>query len=91
MPSSWSPKRERQYEHIKSSARARGRSSKRAKEIAAATVNKQRRKAGEAVAGGNRRTKARHVKRKSRVRPPSRMSAAQRGNARTRRRKAARR
>lgn len=46
MPSSWSDKDERQYEHIKSSGKSRGRSTKRAKEIAAATVNKRRRKQG---------------------------------------------
>jgi hypothetical protein len=43
----WSDKRERQYEHIKESEKKQGRSTKRAKEIAAATVNKQRSKAGE--------------------------------------------
>ena len=42
-----SAKRKRQYEHIKESAKKRGRGSRRAKEIAAATVNKQRRKKGE--------------------------------------------
>jgi hypothetical protein len=42
-----SPKRKRQYEHIAQSARKRGESPRRAKEIAARTVNKQRRKAGE--------------------------------------------
>ena len=42
-----SAKRARQYEHIKESAKKQGRSSRRAKQIAAATVNKQRRKAGE--------------------------------------------
>jgi hypothetical protein len=42
-----SSKRTRQYEHIKESAQKRGRSSGRAKEIAAATVNKQRSEAGE--------------------------------------------
>ena len=46
MPSAWSNKRERQYEHIKQSSKNRGASTKRAKEIAARTVNKQRRKAG---------------------------------------------
>jgi len=44
MPKTWSAKDERQYEHIKESARSRGRSTKRAKQIAAATVNKTRRK-----------------------------------------------
>ena len=43
----WSDKRERQYEHIKESEKKQGRSTKRAKEIAAATVNKQRAKSGE--------------------------------------------
>ncbi len=50
-----SPKRKRQYEHIKRSARKRGRSTRRAKEIAARTVNKQRRKAGETKGGRARR------------------------------------
>jgi hypothetical protein len=44
----WSDKRERQYEHIKESERKQGRSMKRAKEIAARTVNKERARAGEA-------------------------------------------
>ena len=42
MPRSWTKKQERQYEHIKASASKRGRSTRRAKQIAAATVNKQR-------------------------------------------------
>jgi hypothetical protein len=44
----WSAKRERQYEHIKESEQEQGRSTKRAKEIAARTVNKERARAGEA-------------------------------------------
>jgi len=48
MPRGSSPKRERQYEHIKGSARARGESPKRATEIAARTVNKERARSGEA-------------------------------------------
>jgi plasmid stabilization system protein ParE len=47
MPRQWSRKRERQYEHIKSSAEDRGASEDRAKEIAARTVNKNRAQAGE--------------------------------------------
>jgi hypothetical protein len=43
----WSDKRERQYEHIKDSAKERGASTKRAKQIAAATVNKERARKGE--------------------------------------------
>src|SRR5437773_116645 len=44
----WSNKRERQYEHIKESAKEGGASTKRAKEIAARTVNKDRARSGEA-------------------------------------------
>jgi hypothetical protein len=44
----WSAKRERQYEHIKDSEEKQGRSTKRAKQIAAATVNKERARKGEA-------------------------------------------
>ena len=47
MPKQSSSKRERQYEHIKSSARSRGASTGRAKEIAARTVNKNRAQSGE--------------------------------------------
>ncbi len=43
MPS-WTPKDERQYEHIKRSSKKRGVSTRRSKEIAARTVNQQRRK-----------------------------------------------
>jgi len=43
----WSAKRERQYEHIKESEKKQGRSTKRAKQIAAATVNKERARKGE--------------------------------------------
>jgi plasmid stabilization system protein ParE len=46
MPEAWSSKDERKYEHIKDSAEERGTSEKRAKEIAARTVNKGRRKEG---------------------------------------------
>ena len=44
----WSPKRERQYEHIKEGLRERGTSEDKAEEIAARTVNKERARAGEA-------------------------------------------
>lgn len=43
----WSDKRERQYEHIKQSQLEEGKSEDRAEEIAARTVNKQRRQEGE--------------------------------------------
>jgi hypothetical protein len=48
MPRGSSPKRERQYEHIKQSAEDRGESTGRAEEIAARTVNKERARSGEA-------------------------------------------
>jgi hypothetical protein len=48
MPRGSSPKRERQYEHIKESEKSRGASTDRAEEIAARTVNKERARSGEA-------------------------------------------
>jgi plasmid stabilization system protein ParE len=48
-PQAWSPKRERQYEHIKEGLEQRGESEDTAEEIAARTVNKERARAGEAV------------------------------------------
>ncbi|MFI6869449.1 plasmid stabilization protein [Nocardia sp. NPDC050406] len=47
MPKEWTDKQERQYEHIKDSAQDRGASTKRSKEIAARTVNKNRAQAGQ--------------------------------------------
>jgi hypothetical protein len=44
----WSAKRERQYEHIEESLEKRGTPKKKAKEIAARTVNKERAQHGEA-------------------------------------------
>jgi plasmid stabilization system protein ParE len=46
MPSSWSDKDERKYEHIKESELERGADEDRAQEIAARTVNKGRREEG---------------------------------------------
>jgi hypothetical protein len=46
MPSKWSGKDERQYKHVKEGELERGRSEDLAEEIAARTVNKQRRKEG---------------------------------------------
>lgn len=48
MPKAWSAKRERQYDHIKSGLKERGKSEKVAEEIAARTVNKERAQHGEA-------------------------------------------
>ncbi len=44
----WNSKRERQYEHIRDSAEEHGRSPRTAERIAAATVNKERARSGEA-------------------------------------------
>jgi len=44
----WSKKRERQYKHVKDSLKERGTSEKKAEEIAARTVNKERARTGEA-------------------------------------------
>ena len=46
MPTAWSDKDERKYEHIKESSQERGLPEKKAEEIAARTVNKGRRKEG---------------------------------------------
>jgi hypothetical protein len=46
MPKQWTARDERKYEHIKSSQKERGASAKRAKEIAARTVNRDRREDG---------------------------------------------
>jgi hypothetical protein len=51
MPAGSSSKRERQYEHIKESYEQRGQKG-RAKEIAARTVNKERKEHGEAKSSG---------------------------------------
>jgi hypothetical protein len=53
MPNAWTAKDERQYEHVKESVRERGTGQERAQEIAARTVNKQRREEGRTP---NRRT-----------------------------------
>jgi hypothetical protein len=57
MPRGSSPKRERQYEHIKDSELKRGESRKRATEIAARTVNKERARAGESDAASKTSTR----------------------------------
>jgi plasmid stabilization system protein ParE len=53
----WSDKRERQYEHIKSGAKQRGTSERRAEEIAARTVNKERARSGESRTASKTSTK----------------------------------
>jgi plasmid stabilization system protein ParE len=51
MPSGWSDKRERQYEHIKESYEDRGIKEDEAEERAARTVNKERREHHETKGG----------------------------------------
>ena len=43
----WTDKQDRKYEHIKESAKERGASTKRAKEIAARTIQKERARKGQ--------------------------------------------
>ncbi|SDK83093.1 plasmid stabilization protein [Nonomuraea jiangxiensis] len=57
MPRGSSSKRERQYKHIKDSAKKRGQSTKRATEMAARTVNKERARAGESRTASRTSTK----------------------------------
>jgi hypothetical protein len=45
----WTDKQDRKYEHIKDSLKDRGESNKRAKEIAARTVNKERAQRGQSA------------------------------------------
>jgi hypothetical protein len=47
----WSDKDERMYEHIRDSAEESGKPADRAEEIAARTVNKQRREEGRTLSG----------------------------------------
>jgi hypothetical protein len=47
MPKEWTDKQERKYQHIVDSEKDQGRSTERAKEIAARTVNKERAQKGQ--------------------------------------------
>ena len=47
MPSTWTEKQERKYEHIRDSERQQGASPRRAEEIASRTVNKERAQSGQ--------------------------------------------
>ncbi|MFD9337822.1 plasmid stabilization protein [Streptomyces sp. NPDC060028] len=70
MPRGSSPKRERQYEHIKESGEQRGMSHDRAKEMASRTVNKERARSGESKTASRSSTQGK--------------SASQRGGERSR-------
>ncbi len=66
MPAGWTSKDERQYEHVKDSELERGVGTKRAKEIAARTVNKERSAEGRTKkAGGRKKTVKKSGGRKS--------------------------
>jgi hypothetical protein len=58
MPSYWSNKDERQYKHVKDSEKKEGRSEKRAEQIAAATVNKQRSSEGRTKSKSSSKSKS---------------------------------
>jgi hypothetical protein len=86
-----SAKRTRQYEKIKSSAKKRGRSTATAKRIAAATVNKQRREAGETKSRGQSRKSAKTTgarktgaKKRTATRSAAKKSAAKKKSSRKR-------
>ena len=83
-----SSKRKRQYEMIKKSASARGKSKARAKEIAARTVNKQRRKAGQTKSSRSRSgTKSRRASSAAKSRRGSSTRKSSRSRSRSRSKK----
>ena len=65
MPAGASPKRERQYQRIKQSAKKSGRYGGRAEEVAARTVNKIRREKGETKSQGGKKSSGSSGSRKS--------------------------
>ena len=85
MPRGASPKRERQYEHIKQSARKSGRYGGRAEEVAARTVNKIRREKGETKTkrSGSKKSSTRTSSTKSRA-PKSRVTKSRSTRSRPR-------
>lgn len=80
-----SPKRKRQYEHIKASGRKRGMSEGRAEEMAARTVNKERRQAGETRSSGGTRKSRKTSGRSARQAGGSRKTTRSRKTASRRR------
>ena len=76
---SWSDKRERQYEHIKVSAKESGRSPATARRIAAATVNKTRAKKGETASARSKTAKKRATKTTARKKTAKRSGARKKG------------
>ena len=98
MPRGSSPKRERQYEKIKQSAKKSGRYGARAEEVAARTVNKIRREKGETKAqrSGSKKSssrtgssksktaKARATKSRRSLKSPARTSRSRRASSTSR-------
>ena len=84
----WSKKRERQYEHIKEGEKKRGASTKRAKEIAARTVNKERARAGESRTSSRSSTRDMSSGRRGGLRSRHRPPRARRRSSSTTRRSA---
>jgi general stress protein YciG len=85
MPRGASPKRERQYKHIKQSAKKSGRYGGRAEEVAARTVNKIRREKGETKSQRARSKKSSTGSRSSKARPTkSRATKSRSTRSRTR-------
>src|SRR2546429_4964989 len=82
MPRGASPKRERQYQHIKQSAKKSGRYGGRAEEVAARTVNKIRREKGETKSAKSRATKSRSTRSRTRAHRSS-TSRSSKSRART--------
>ena len=82
MPRGASPKRERQYEHIKQTAKKSGRYGGRAEEVAARTVNKIRREKGETKSAKSRATKPRSARSRTRAHRSS-TSRSSKSRART--------
>ena len=84
-----SAKRERQYEHIKDSVRKRGGSTKRAKEIAARTVNKQRSEAGQTKGSTKKSAKKGSAKKRTATRTAAKKSTSRKSSAKRTTRKSA--
>ncbi|MBK5259845.1 MAG: addiction module toxin RelE [Thermoanaerobaculia bacterium] len=82
MPKSWSSKDERQYEHIKESEKKSGRSTKRSKAIAAATVNKKRSSEGRTKTSGGKKRSSK--KAASKEKTPSRKASSRKSSSKAR-------
>src|SRR6266496_225138 len=85
MPRGASPKRERQYEDIKQSAKKSGRYGSRAEEVAARTVNKIRREKGETKSqrSGSKKSSTRAASSSRAAKPRATKSRSTRPRART--------